>query len=165
MKHSIHFYCLGINLCLKCIQKNWIYYSASERFTKNKEIIRKFKETGDTKYIWRNELDKASFQHDMAYGDFKDLARRTASDKVLRSKAFNIAKKPICDGYQRGLASMVYKFFNKKSSGSDIKNQIIQNQQLADQQSASSMLLIFLVNTYRLFLEKIKKRYKYCWCI
>ena len=98
----------------------------------------------------------------MAYGDFKDLARRTASDKVLRSKAFNIAKKPICDGYQRGLASMVYKFFNKKSSGSDIKNQIIQNQQLADQQSASSMLLIFLVNTYRLFLEKIKKRYKYC---
>ena len=116
------------------------------------KIIRKFKETGDTKYIWRNELDKAFFQHDMAYGDFKDLARRKASDKVLRSKAFNIAKKPICDGYQRGLASMVYKFFAKKSSGSDIRNQITQNQQ-----SASSMLLIFLVNIYRLFLEKIKK--------
>ena len=58
---------------------------------KNKERIQKFKETGDTKYIYKNELDKACFQHDMAYGDFKDLARRTASDNVLRDKAFNIA--------------------------------------------------------------------------
>ena len=52
----------------------------------------------------------------MAYGDFKDLARRTASDKVLRDKAFNIAKNPKYDGYKRGLASMVYKFFDKKSA-------------------------------------------------
>ena len=50
----------------------------------------------------------------MAYGGFKDLAKRTASDKVLRDKAFNIAKNPKYDGYQRGLASMVYKFFDKK---------------------------------------------------
>ena len=50
----------------------------------------------------------------MAYGDFKDLARRTASDKVLRDKAFNIAKNPKYDGYERGLASTVYKFFDKK---------------------------------------------------
>ena len=56
------------------------------------------------------------FQHDMAYGDFKDLARRTTSGKVLRDKAFNIAKNPKYDGYQRGPASMVYKFFDKKSS-------------------------------------------------
>ena len=56
----------------------------------------------------------------MAYGDFKDLARRTASDKVLRDKAFNIAKNPKYDGYQRGLASMVYKFFDKNSKGSGI---------------------------------------------
>ena len=68
-------------------------YSASGPFTKNKERIQKFKEAGDTDYIYRNELDKACFQHDMAYGDFKDLARRTASDKVLRDKAFNISKK------------------------------------------------------------------------
>ena len=54
----------------------------------------------------------------MAYGDFKDLKRRTASDKILRDKAFNIAKNPKYDGYQRGLASMVYKFYNKKSEGS-----------------------------------------------
>ena len=52
-------------------------------FTKNKERIEKFKETGDTKYIYKNELDKACFQYDMAYGDFKDLTRRTAADKVL----------------------------------------------------------------------------------
>ena len=56
----------------------------------------------------------------MAYGDFKDLARRTASDKVLRDKAFNIAKNPKYDEYQRGLASMVYKFFDKKSAGSGV---------------------------------------------
>ena len=65
-------------------------YSACGPFTKNKERIQKFKKTGDTKYIYRNELEKACFQH-MACGDFKDLARRTAADKVLRDKAFNIA--------------------------------------------------------------------------
>ena len=81
---------------------------------KNKERIKKFKETGDTNYIYKNELDKACFQHDMAYGDFKDIKRRTASDKILRNKVFNIAKNPKYDRYQRGLASMVYKFFDKK---------------------------------------------------
>ena len=81
--------------------------SACGPFTKNKERIQKFKETGDTTYIYKNELDKACFQHDMAYGDFKDLARRTASDKALRDKAFNIAKNSKYDGYQRRLASMV----------------------------------------------------------
>ena len=89
-------------------------YSACGPFTKNKERIRKFKEMGDTSYIYKNELDKACFKHDMAYGDFKDLAKRTASDKVLRYKTFNIAKNPKDDGYQRGLASMVYNFLIKK---------------------------------------------------
>ena len=74
-------------------------YSACRPFTKNKERIEKFKETGDTSYIYKNKLDKACFQHDMAYGDFKDLKRRTASDKILRDKAFNIAKNPKYDGY------------------------------------------------------------------
>ena len=78
-------------------------YSACRQFTKNKERIQKFKVTGFTNYIYKNELDKACFQHDISYGDFKDLARRTASDKVLRDKAFNIAKNPKYDGYQRGL--------------------------------------------------------------
>ena len=62
-------------------------YSACGPLTKNKERIQKLKETGDTSYIYKNELDKVCFWHDMAYGDFKDLARRTASDKVLRDKA------------------------------------------------------------------------------
>ena len=92
-------------------------YSAWGPFTKNKERIQKFKETGHTNYIYKNELDKACFQHDMAYGDFKDLARKRASDKFLRDKAFNIAKNPKYYGYQRGLASMVYKFFDKNSKG------------------------------------------------
>ena len=92
-------------------------YNACGPFTKNKKRIQKSKETGETSYIYKNELDKACFQHDTAYGDFKDLARRTASDKVLRDKAFNIAKNPKYDGYQRGPASMVYKFFDKKSKG------------------------------------------------
>ena len=74
-------------------------YSLEGPFTKNKERIQKFKETRDTKYIYRNELDKACFQHDMAYGDFKDLARTTDDDKVLRHKAFNIAKNAKYDGY------------------------------------------------------------------
>ena len=99
-------------------------YNACEPFTKNEERVQKFKETEDTKYIYRNKLDKACFQHDMAYGDFKDLAKRTASDKVLRDKAFNIAKNPRYDGYQRGLASMVYKFFDKKTQGSGANNEI-----------------------------------------
>ena len=85
-------------------------YGACSPFTKNKERIQKFKETGDTSYIYKNGLDKACFQNDMAYRDFKDLERRTFSDKILRDKAFNIAQNPKHDGYQRGLASMVYKF-------------------------------------------------------
>ena len=66
-------------------------YSACGPFTKNQQRIQKFLKTGDTNYIYRNELDKACFQHDMAYGDFKDLKRRTQSDKVLKDKAFEIA--------------------------------------------------------------------------
>ena len=97
-------------------------YSDCGPFTKNKERIKKFKETGERGYIYKNELDKACFQYDMAYGDFKDLARRTASDKILKDKAFNIAKNPKYDGYQRGLASMVNKFFDKQSAESGIDN-------------------------------------------
>ena len=98
-------------------------YSVCGPFTKNKERIKKFMQTGNTDFIYKNELDKACFQHDMAYGKAKDLVRRTQSDKVLRDKVFKIASDPKYDGYQRGLASMVYKFFDKKSSGSGITNE------------------------------------------
>ena len=108
-------------------------YSACGPFTKNKERIEKFMQTGNTDFIYKNELDKACFQHDMAYGDFKDLARRTASDKVLKDKAFNIAKNPKYDGYQRELASMVYKFFDKKSTGSGVNIPLKFNEQLPEE--------------------------------
>ena len=106
-------------------------YSACGPFTQTKKRIEKFMLTGDTNFIYKNELDKACFQYDMAYGKTKDLVKRTQSDKVLKDKAFKIASDPKYDGYQRGLASMVYKFFDKKSSGSGIANE--PNYQLADE--------------------------------
>ena len=112
-------------------------YSACGPFTENKERIEKFMQTGNTNFIYKNELDKACFQHDMAHGKTKDLVKRTQSDKVLKSKAFKIASNPNRDGYQRELASMVYKLFDKKSgllnksSGSSIANE--PNYQLANE--------------------------------
>ena len=79
-----------------------------------------------------NELDKACFTHDTAYSDSKDLANRTVADKILKIKTFDIAKDPKYDGYQRGLASMVYKFFDSKFSGSGAKL-IPQNKPLANE--------------------------------
>ena len=77
-------------------------------------------QTGYTDFSYRNELDKACFQHDMAYGKSKDLVKRAQSDKVLKDKAFKVASDPKYDGYQRGLASIVYKFSDKKSKQSGI---------------------------------------------
>ena len=81
--------------------------------------------------MYRNYLDKACFQHDMTYGKYKELTKRTELVKILRNKAFKIASNPKYIGYGRRLASMVYKFFYKTSTGSDIKS--LQNQQLADE--------------------------------
>ena len=75
---------------------------------------KKFMQTGNRNVIYINELDNGCFQHDMAYRKSKDLAKRTQSDKVLRDKAFKIASDSKYDGYQRGLASMVYKLFDNK---------------------------------------------------
>ena len=88
-------------------------YSVCGPFTKSKERIEKLMQTGNTDFIYRNESDKACFQCDMAYGKSTDLAKRTQSDKVLRDKVFKIASHRKYDGYQRGLASMVYKFLIK----------------------------------------------------
>ena len=108
-------------------------HSACGPFTRHKERIKKFKQTGDTRYIYRNELDKARFQHVSAYADNKDLINRTKADKVLRDKPYNIASNPEYDGYQRGLASMVYKFFDKKSMGSGVKKVKDSSSILADE--------------------------------
>ena len=125
-------------------------------FTRNKERIEKSMQTGNTDFIYRNELDKACFQHDMAYGKSKDLTKRTQSDKVLRDKAFQIASNPKYDGYQRGLASMVYKSFDKMSSGSGVATE--PNYQLVKE-------------TYRQIIGKFKTRKVYSsyrdniWCV
>ena len=91
--------------------------------TINKFLLVGEMKSGNTDFIYKNELNKASFQHHMAYGNSKDLVKRTQSDKVLRDKAFKIASDPKYDCYQRGLSSMVYNFFDKKSSGSGIINE------------------------------------------
>ena len=125
-------------------------YSACGPFTRHKERIKRFKKTGDTRYIYRNELDKAGFHHDSAYADHKDLINRTKSDKVLRDKAYDIASNPEYDGYQRGLASIVYKFFDKKSMGSGIKK---------DTTKASSLILAD--ELHKLVIKKFNKRKVY----
>ena len=134
-------------------------YSACGPFTRHKERIKEFKRTDDTRYIYRNELDKACFQHDSAYADHKDLINRTKADKVLRDKAYNIARNPKYDGYQRGLASMVYKFFDKKSMGSGISSSsiladelhkpIIKN--LKKEKCIHNLKIIMGINTHLLF--------------
>ena len=89
--------------------------------------------TGDEKYIYRNELGKACFQYNMGY-NFKDMKRRTYVDKVLKDKGFKIASNPNYNRWERGLSSMVYKFFHKKIiSGSGIKNETKENHQLANE--------------------------------
>ena len=126
-------------------------YSACGPFTKHEQRIQKFRETGDTNYIYKNELDKACL-----YSDSKDLTKRAVADKILKNKAFDIVKDPKYDGYQRGLASMVYKYFDskvaspdKKSVGSGAKrvNTKItpQNEQLAEE-------------LHKLIIRKLKKK-------
>ena len=100
--------------------------------------------TRNTDFIQKNDLDKTCFQHYMAYGKFKNLAKRTQSEKVLRDKAFEIASNPKYDGYQRALALIVYKFFDKISIGQGIKNEIKQNQRLANQLQEKEKFILLL---------------------
>ena len=118
-------------------------YSPYGPFTKNKERIEKFMQTGNTDFIYKNERDKWL---DMACGKSKDLAKRTQSDKVLRDKAFKIASDSKYNGYQRGLAAVVYKFFDEKSSGSGVAAK--PNYQLANE-------------LHKQIIRKIKRRKVY----
>ena len=124
-------------------------YSACAPFTKHRERIQKFRETGNLKHLYRKELDKASFAHDAAYSDSKDVAKRTISDKVLKDRAYEIARNH--DEYQRALASMVYKFFDKKTGSGAIttsKLGISVNEQLAEE-------------LHKLVIKKFKRRKVY----
>ena len=102
--------------------------SACGPFTKYRERIQKFRETGNLKNLYRNELYKARFAPDGAYSDSKLLARRTVSDKILKDRAHKIARNHGYDGNQRALASMVYRFFDKKTG-----SRVSVNEQLAEE--------------------------------
>ena len=107
-------------------------YSACGPFTRNKKKrIQKFKVRRDSRCIYQNELDKACFQHDITYEDFKDLTRKTAYDKILRDKAFNIAKNLKDDGYQSALASIVHNVLNKKISATRGRSETLRLETLA----------------------------------
>ena len=118
-------------------------------------------EIGNTNYIYKNDLDKACFQHDMAYGKYKDFTRRTQSDKVLRDKTFKIESNPNCDGYQTGLASMVYKFFAKKftsfadKSAKDSGVKYMSNKQLANELHKPIVKKFKRIKVYSSFKDNI----------
>ena len=149
-----------INLCPKCnlrfcnLRTEFVYSDCGP-FTRHKERIKKIKQTGDTRYIYRIELGKACFQHDSTYADYKYLLNRTKSDKVLRDKVCNIASNPEYRGYQRGLASIVYKFFDKKSIGSGIFKNTTKSSSL---ERSSSILAAEL---HKPVIKKFEKRKVY----
>ena len=103
-------------------------YSACGPFTKYCKRIQKFKEAGNLKYLYRNELGKACFAHDATYSDSKDLAKETIWDKILTDRAYEIARNHKYHGYQRALASMIYKIFDEKT-GSEVSV----NEELAEE--------------------------------
>ena len=111
-------------------------------------------QAGNTDFVHKNDLDKVCFQHDMAHGKSKDLAKRTQSDKVLRDNAFKIAAEPKNNGYQRGLASTVYKFFDKKSSGSGAAPSL-------ENKSATEPNYQLANELHRQIIKKCKKRKVY----
>ena len=134
-------------------------YSACGPFTRHKERIKKLKKTGDARYIYRNELDKACRQHDSAYADHKDLINRTEADKVLKDKAYNIASNPEYDGYQRGLASMVYKFFDKKATAEPSAKHVMGSGIKKDTTKSSSLILAD--ELHKPVIKKFNKRKVY----
>ena len=117
--------------------------------------MKRIKEPGDLRYIYQNELDKACFQHDMAYKDFKNLNRKKASHKILLGKTFNIAKNPKYDGYRRGLASMVYNCFDNETSGSGVKSENISNKKLAEEWHKTSFIKSNKRQVHSLFIDNI----------
>ena len=97
------------------LETSWIYLCACGPYTKHHAKIRTFRETGNLKHLYRNELDKSCFAHDAAHSDSEDLGERTSWDKILKDSAYEIARNHKYDGDQRTLASMVYKFFDKRT--------------------------------------------------
>ena len=106
------------------LQQPGFSYSARASFTKHRERFRKFRETDKLKYLYKNELDQACFAHDAAYSDNKNLANKTISSKILKDKAYKIARNHKYHGYQMALARMLYMLFDKKTGpGASVANQ------------------------------------------
>ena len=108
------------------LRQSGFTYNACASFTKRQRKNKNIKETEDLRYIQENLLDKACFQHDMAYGNFENLPRRADADKVLCYEAFYIAKNPKYDGYQKVLTSVALKSFDKMSSKRRIRQKTTQ---------------------------------------
>ena len=111
MKLLTNFYWLKTNLYPNFIYGNQNLFSSYRPFTNHRERIQKFKELDNLKHVYKKELEKACFDHDGVYSGIEDLARKTNSDKILKKSPYDIALNPKYDGYQRGLASIIYKFF------------------------------------------------------
>ena len=110
-------------------------YSACGPFTRHQKRIDMFMKDGRLSHILKNRLDAACFQHDSTYAEYKDRVNRIQSDIVLKNKALKIATDPRVNGCQRGLTSIVYKFFNERTKGSGINNKgnLLVNSQLAEE--------------------------------
>ena len=124
-------------------------YSACGPFTRHKERIKEFIRTGDTRFLYRNELDKACFKHDAAYAKYKDKENRLISDQKLRNSAYDIASNLEYDGYRRGLPSMVYKFFDSKVAPLDKKT-------ISDKGTGNNKILA--EELHKLVIKKFNKR-------
>ena len=125
-----------------------------DHLLKGKKQFKNSKKQEITSYIYKTELDKACFQHDMAYRADKHLTKRTASDKFLRDKAFNTAKNPKYDRYQRGLAPMVSNFFDKKSKNGGVNIPLQFNEQLAKELHKSIIRNFTKKAVYSIFKDK-----------
>ena len=142
IKSLTNSYWLETNLCQN--------YSACGPSKKHRERIQKFIETVNLKHLYGNELDKACFAYDAAYSDSKDLAKRTISDKILKDRALEIARNCNYDGYQRALASMIYKFFDKKTG-----LRVSVNEQLAEELHKTVIKKFKRRKAYARFKDKI----------
>ena len=136
--------------------KTYCLWSIQQKQKKEQKEIEKFIQTRNTDFIYRKKLDKACFQHDIAYGKSKDLTKKAQSDKFLRDKAFKVASDPKHDAYQNRFVSMVYKFFDKNCSGNGVATE--PNYQLANK-------------LHRQIIRKFKRRKVYSslrdniWCV
>ena len=149
-------------------------YSTCGPFTKHTKRIQDFLNTGKLNYIYKNDLDKTCFQHDMAYNKYKDLETRTQSDRVLKDKSFKIASNPRYNGYEKGLASMVYKLFDRKSKGSGLENTQLANElhkPIIKKFKRRKVYSSFKDNIWGVdladmqLISKYKKRIKYLLCV